>query len=155
MTKERIKGIVIILVIGVVWAGAGLGIGLLTGIIGFNNPDPDEAASIVNDSCVSYFSDIVNESESSVSVPSDIAADRSKRITFASAKTVKDALENAGIYEQYKNMLSQFCVDQSGNIVAGKHKITDPENLRSDITLSENTTLGELYENILKISEES
>ncbi len=140
--KEKIRGIVVILLIGVIWAGAGLGLGLLTGIVTFDpeNAELEKAAEEISEVCAIYYSKLINTADTD-----NTEKDKAERIEYAGTKTIGDALSDAGLLEKYKGILNRLCVDYGGNIFSENYAKLHPDRVRSEIVLSENTTLGTIY----------
>lgn len=150
----KIKGIAVVLAIGLIWALFGIGIMYMFGLV----QNTDEAqndvkyAAEVNTCCTVYYSSVIKGSYEAVngeevSLFPEIGSDMSKREEFARTKTLGDALEFAGVGNKYDDVLPRLKVGSGGKIIASSEAAKASDQTGKDIVLSRNTTLGEIYGN--------
>ncbi len=158
---KKIKGIVIVLVIGVIWAMMGVGIMYYGGFITFDSTDQDAYATAINNACKGYYSDIVTgetyciDGDNAKPLFSELGEDKEKRRKFAFEQTVGDALKYYNYYDQYSNQVTSCYITYNCDIVGKQYKEKYPDSINNDIIITLDSTLGELFEEYINSTETS
>ncbi|MBQ8135622.1 MAG: hypothetical protein IJ192_14690 [Clostridia bacterium] len=158
---KKLKGIIIVLVIGLLWAMMGVGIMYYGGFISFDATDEDAYATAVNNACKGYYSDIVSgetyciDGDNAKPLFPELGEDKEKRREFAFEQTVSEALKYYSYYEKYSDKVTDCYITYNCDIVGKQYKEKYPDNINSDVKITLDTTLGELFEEYLNSTESS